>query len=1168
MRKHEDYKLYYNIGERLGQGKFGEVYEATAKDSNEKRAIKILNKEKVRNAYKNKYFEEPGEEEMAPYIKCFYNEVKNMEIALGENQDNENAVKMYEYFDNENEFAIVMECCDTNLLNYLNNIKEEEKLTILNQLNKTIKIMVEDNDIKFIDLRLENILIKFVNKEKTQYIIKLKLTDDIGLMKQFKNLVMSTTDSKNILADPPEILNGEDYNPKSDLWSLGIIIYVLYFHEYPFKGSSINELLENIKQGENKLKKTGNSDLDNLIINLLKENLKDRMNWNQYFNHPFFVKKKYGSEDFRVFYEIDEEPIGNTEYATVYRGRVKGTGELRAIKVFDKVKIRNYIKRKFLKIADENDIKPFKDGFDKEIEHMIMVEGDKNENNNTVKFYEFYQNEDEFAVIMELCDDNLLNVFASRKEPYSPDEIGDILSQLNQSFKIMNKNKLVHRALNLQNILVKYENKEKTKFTIKLKLTDDSILLDDIPNSQRKTQIKGILFISPELLKNENVDEKCDLWSLGEIIYALAFKKHAFNGENENIKLEQVKNFQKTFKGKTGNSDLDDLIRKLLIEIPANRLGWDQYFEHPFIRQREDVRNYYTIGNQIGQSRFALIFNTIDKKTNELRAIKIYDKNRIRNKFKQKNFKDATDEDLIPYIKGFNNEINNMKILMEGKNNFTVKYYEHFHTNDEFAIVMELCDENMLNFYSNKKFGFNPVKIKEILTLLNYSFRIMSKNNIVHRALNLENILIKYLNEDHTKYIVKLKLTDDSLIKDLPEIKHTKEVNSNLFFISPEMLKKENHDEKCDLWSLGVIIYVLLFKNFPFLGNNENEILNYIQNEGKNLQKSGNPDLDDLIRKLLTVDPNKRISWNDYFKHPFFGNEVPKNEDYNDLYEIESIITQIGYATIYKAKDKKNKELRCLKIFDKNKIKSEFNRIHLRFPTEEEMKPYIESFFNEVNHLKLVQGQNNENEYTVKYYRFYQNKDEFVIVMELCDDNLLNFFAKKKDTFTADEIYDLLVQLNVSFKIMVKNKLVHRALNLENILIKYNNDNNDSYKIKLKLTNDSNLITDLPKLNKITGDMNYFAPEILKKEDYNEECDLWSLGVIIYALTFREHPFYGDNETELLEKIKDRGNNIKKINDPNLNDLVEKLLVEDPTKRITWNDYFNHSFFHNRPFAN
>ena len=84
-----------------------------------------------------------------------------------------------------------------------------------------------------------------------------------------------------------------------------------------------------------------------------------------------------------------------------------------------------------------------------------------------------------------------------------------------------------------------------------------------------------------------------------------------------------------------------------------------------------------------------------------------------------------------------------MKILEEYNNNsYSIKFYEHFHTDDEFAIVMELCDDNLLNLYSNKKFNFNPKKIKEILNILNESFRIMVDNSIVHRALNFENILI------------------------------------------------------------------------------------------------------------------------------------------------------------------------------------------------------------------------------------------------------------------------------------------------------------------------------------------------------------------------------------------------------------------------------------------
>ena len=337
---------YYEVGNKLGKGKFGEVYEATTKNSKEKRAVKVLNKQKVRDAYFKKYNEEPTEEQMMPYIQCFINEVKNMELALGKNKDNENAVKLYEYYDNENEFAIVMECCDTNLLKYISKVKEEEKFHILTQLNKTLKIMAETEQV-FIDLRIENILIKFTNEKKNDYIVKLKLTDDMGLMKQLQNLEMQTEVAGNMLIDAPELLKKEDYNKKSDLWSLGVIIYFLYFNQYPYEGKSNSEILSEIKKGQSKLKKSGNKYLDDLIRGLLREEPENRIDWNQYFTHQFFVKKKDGSENFRDFYDIEKE-IGNTNNAIIYKAKVKESGELRAIKVFDNKKVMKEIKKKSL----------------------------------------------------------------------------------------------------------------------------------------------------------------------------------------------------------------------------------------------------------------------------------------------------------------------------------------------------------------------------------------------------------------------------------------------------------------------------------------------------------------------------------------------------------------------------------------------------------------------------------------------------------------------------------------------------------------------------------------------------------------------------------------------------------------------------------------------------
>ena len=86
----------------------------------------------------------------------------------------------------------------------------------------------------------------------------------------------------------PEILEGEgkiEYNYKCDLWSIGIIIYKLYFGKSPFPALTENALIKNINEydkGIRKINKTGNEELDDLIKNLLQKEPLKRLNWEQY----------------------------------------------------------------------------------------------------------------------------------------------------------------------------------------------------------------------------------------------------------------------------------------------------------------------------------------------------------------------------------------------------------------------------------------------------------------------------------------------------------------------------------------------------------------------------------------------------------------------------------------------------------------------------------------------------------------------------------------------------------------------------------------------------------------------------------------------------------------------------------------------------------------------
>ena len=89
--------------------------------------------------------------------------------------------------------------------------------------------------------------------------------------------------------------------------------------------------------------------------------------------------------------------------------------------------------------------------------------------------------------------------------------------------------------------------------------------------------------------------------------------------------------------------------------------------------------------------------------------------------------------------------------------------------------------------------------------------------------------------------------------------------------MAPEILRGEPFDQRCDLWSLGVCIYILCFKKFPFEGNSQSQVLQEINTiSPENFLKTNDYNLDYLIARLLTRDLKSRMTWNEYFNAPFF----------------------------------------------------------------------------------------------------------------------------------------------------------------------------------------------------------------------------------------------------------------------------------------------------------
>ena len=171
------------------------------------------------------------------------------------------------------------------------------------------------------------------------------------------------------------------------MWSLGVIIYYLFFREFPFKGQTCQEVLSSIKK--NGKKKTNFRELDDLIDGLLTFEKEGRLTWDKYLNHPFFKNNGYWVEYKKM------QKIGEGQFSSVCEGINKDNGEHVAIKVIDYGKIEQYEK-------NQNNIKDIIKEIKTNIELMERLNNDYPI--NFIKIYKKFELENGYAYSMELYE--------------------------------------------------------------------------------------------------------------------------------------------------------------------------------------------------------------------------------------------------------------------------------------------------------------------------------------------------------------------------------------------------------------------------------------------------------------------------------------------------------------------------------------------------------------------------------------------------------------------------------------------------------------------------------------------------------------------------------------------------------------------------------------------
>jgi calcium-dependent protein kinase len=201
----------------------------------------------------------------------------------------------------------------------------------------------------------------------------------------------------------------------------------------------------------------------------------------------------------------------------------------------------------------------------------------------------------------------------------------------------------------------------------------------------------------------------------------------------------------------------------------------------------------------------------------------------------------------------------------------------------------------------------------------------------------------------------------------------------------------------------------------------------------------------------------------------------------------------------------------------------------------------------EINLLKSLDHPN-----ILKIFEYFQVEEKIYLVLDYCKDGNLFEILKSKNIFKEREACFIIYQILLALNYCHSMKLVHRDIKPENIMVS-SVDSNGYCQIKLIDFDKAELLNN-GNLNEVVGNFLYIAPEVID-EDYNEKCDVWSAGVILYELLSGHVPFLGDNQPDTCKLILDcklnfDGNCWQSISSE-AKDLISRMLKKNPSKRIS-----------------
>lgn len=252
----------------------------------------------------------------------------------------------------------------------------------------------------------------------------------------------------------------------------------------------------------------------------------------------------------------------------------------------------------------------------------------------------------------------------------------------------------------------------------------------------------------------------------------------------------------------------------------------------------------FEVGKRLGRGKFGKVYLARERRTKFMVAIKVLWKFQLR--------KHNVEHQLRREI----------EILAHLRHKHIIRLFTHFHDKERIYLVLEYCSGGEVFNKLRDDGSFTEQEtarcIFQLATALNYC----QSKHVIHRDIKPENLLF-----DHDNNI---KLADFGWGVHAPDSRRMT-MCGTLDYIPPEMIEKKKHDPTVDVWALGVLMYEFLCGTPPFESQEQKSTFSKIRNVKFVFPGHVSQSARDLICKLLTKDPSKRLSLDALPHHPFIA---------------------------------------------------------------------------------------------------------------------------------------------------------------------------------------------------------------------------------------------------------------------------------------------------------